>query len=211
MICLQDMENYDLLKGKAGELSCFLSADEALRCARYRREEDRINFIFSRAILKKVLNPGDPRQVDLKQDKWGKLYCAAGNASAFRHFSLAHTDGMVALVFSASCPVGIDIEKAHPLDYAEILEAVSAPEEMAYFRHAADPSEAFYKVWTLKEACLKLMGSGFLNDPRKLNVLTLQNEDYSLRFEKIMGKFFLSVVAHKPAGEDIFTVRQVTV
>ncbi len=25
MICLQDMENYDLLKGKAGELSCFLS------------------------------------------------------------------------------------------------------------------------------------------------------------------------------------------
>lgn len=115
--------------------------------------------------------PAEPRELQIFNDALGRptLRLPAGAAVASPAFSISHcAQGGAAAVASAGRRVGIDIETvvARP---AQVIAFVCAPGEV---RDAgpADP-EAQARLWTGKEASLKLLGLGLDADARAVRML----------------------------------------
>lgn len=78
------------------------------------------------------------------------------------HFNLSHCREAVACAVSDR-PVGIDIESTrryHPM----LLDYTMSPDERRLIAQAPRPDEAFIRLWTMKEAVLKLTGEGISRD-----------------------------------------------
>ncbi|XP_076899513.1 uncharacterized protein LOC143553387 [Bidens hawaiensis] len=94
------------------------------------------------------------------------------------HFNLSHTSSLIACGVTVGSPIGIDVEekqrktKNNILSFAkryftcEEVEALSAISEPEVQRHE------FIKLWTLKEAYVKALGTGFSAAP--FNTFTLR-------------------------------------
>ena len=78
------------------------------------------------------------------------------------HFSLSHCREAVACAVSDR-PVGIDVESIHR--YKDSLACYTMnDEELRLIAEAKRPDVAFIRLWTMKEARLKLTGEGITND-----------------------------------------------
>jgi 4'-phosphopantetheinyl transferase len=86
------------------------------------------------------------------------------------HFNLSHCREAAVCVVSDR-PVGVDIESVR--EYKESLVRYTMNEdEIAQITQSLHPEEAFTRLWTMKEAVLKLSGEGLRNDMK--SVLTGQ-------------------------------------
>ncbi len=78
------------------------------------------------------------------------------------HFNLSHCREAVACVVSRR-PVGIDVESVS--HYKEsVAHYTMNDEELAMIKAAERPEAAFIRLWTMKEARLKLTGEGITDD-----------------------------------------------
>ena len=78
------------------------------------------------------------------------------------HFSLSHCREAVACAVSDR-PVGIDVESIR--EYKEPLAHYAMNDAEVRQIEASDhPAAAFIRLWTMKEATLKLIGTGISND-----------------------------------------------
>ena len=78
------------------------------------------------------------------------------------HFNLSHCRDAVACVVSDE-PVGIDVESVR--EYRESLVRYTMnDDEVARIESADSPALAFIRLWTMKEAALKLIGTGISNE-----------------------------------------------
>ncbi len=76
--------------------------------------------------------------------------------------------GDVAVFGAASSPIGVDVEAVG--EAAAIPWLVLHPGERAALEAAPDPACAFARLWSLKEAYLKAIGSGLNRDPAQFEV-----------------------------------------
>lgn len=87
-------------------------------------------------------------------------------------FNLSHCSRWVALIFGPN-PVGIDIEGHRDLnDMRGVADIVFTPTEQRTIflgREQADP-ELFFRHWSCKEAYLKAEGTGFMRDPKAIQL-----------------------------------------
>ena len=78
------------------------------------------------------------------------------------HFNLSHCKETVVCVVSDQ-PVGVDVESIR--EYRESLVRYTMnDEEIREIESAEDPASTFIRLWTMKEATLKLIGTGISND-----------------------------------------------
>jgi 4'-phosphopantetheinyl transferase len=78
------------------------------------------------------------------------------------HFNLSHCKEAVVCVVSDQ-PVGVDVESIR--EYREsLVHYTMNDEEIREIESAADPASVFIRLWTMKEATLKLIGTGISND-----------------------------------------------
>lgn len=91
--------------------------------------------------------------------KFGKPYLPD---YSYVHFNISHSGQYVAC---AVCdrPVGIDIQVIGPY-YPDVARRVYSPGELEQIRNSADPASEFTKLWTKKEAYLKMLGCGLITD-----------------------------------------------
>lgn len=102
------------------------------------------------------------------------------------YFSLSHTDSLAAVVV-ADTPVGIDCEKIKPKEKEEIKRFASRffTKNEIDMLHSSDYSIIdFFKIWTGKEAVIKMRGSTSA-DIKKIDT-TLENLFYSFENEHII-------------------------
>lgn len=78
------------------------------------------------------------------------------------HFSISHCQNAIAVAVDSK-PIGIDVECYH-LPTAALLRRTMNPEEIAIIEHAERPEAAFTRLWTRKEAVLKLRGTGIVDE-----------------------------------------------
>lgn len=125
-------------------------------------------------------------------------------------FNVSHTKGLCASVIALGAPgweVGIDVETIR--SYKEnVAKRVFTEEEMAYIRESSSKDEAFTRLWTLKEAYVKAIGTG-LSYPLKKAAFSIQT-DGSISFwdpdccftqqflSTSNGTFYLSTAAVPP-------------
>jgi 4'-phosphopantetheinyl transferase len=140
-----------------------LSEDERARVARFLFDPDRARFAVSRAFLRAVLGlylgvaPAVPR---FTYGEHGKPALEGAPA-----FNLSHSGGLALLAVTAARPaVGVDVEwyrEVRPLE--GVVERICSTDERdAFWRLPAEQRrEVFFRIWSRKEAFVKISGAGF--------------------------------------------------
>lgn len=75
------------------------------------------------------------------------------------HVSISHCPTAVAAAVAQGRNIGIDVESRRRIDPSLVMR-VCIPDEVAAVQAAADPTMAFLRFWTRKEAVLKCRGTG---------------------------------------------------
>jgi 4'-phosphopantetheinyl transferase len=154
------------------EFRRILSTSERDRADRFSFEKDQARFISCRASLRLLLS----RYTAVPPDKIAFRYEPQGKPAlvdAGWHFNVSHSRDLAAIAISHDAPVGIDLELIDPVfPRGDVAPEFLAPDEFTAL--AALPPDtqlaSFFQLWTLKEALLKALGSGFSLDPRSIHI-----------------------------------------
>ena len=147
-------------------LHSLLSADEIARAERFYFERDRSRYIIGRGILRTLLGNYlgmDASEIQFNYGPHGKPTLEPVSTGQTLQFNLAHSNDRAIFIFGWDRPVGIDIEHVRPLQDADrFAEQFYSARETALINSLPgdDKWNAFYKLWTCKEAFLKAQGSG---------------------------------------------------
>lgn len=104
-------------------------------------------------LLKETIPSGDLS--DLMIESGGKPYL---NQQPF-HFNIAHSGNCIGVVVSESGPVGLDVEKLRK-NRSVIHDRVFSVREKEFLNLSNSLDVDFTKLWTRKEAVVKLLGVG---------------------------------------------------
>lgn len=152
----------DLSETTRQALRALLSANEQARADRFLLETSRQHFIAAHAQMRAILagytksRPADLRFITGEQ---GKPALTQGEP----RFSLSHSGDAALLAVSFGWEVGVDIEQQdRRIDYANVARRFFAPAETARLLALPpeDQPQAFFAIWTRKEAYLKARGLG---------------------------------------------------
>ncbi|MBZ5678116.1 MAG: 4'-phosphopantetheinyl transferase superfamily protein [Acidobacteriia bacterium] len=143
-----------------------LSDAEKNRCAAFHMEKHAAEYALSHAMLRLALSeyaPVRPEQWQLLTGEKGKPEIAAPALDTPLCFNLSHTDGFAVCVAGRFRHLGVDVENMNRrTSHQELAQRFFAPAESEYLR-SLPPSlqrEAFFRIWTLKEAYIKADGRG---------------------------------------------------
>lgn len=149
-----------------------LCGDEQDRARRFRSPTDQNAFVAARGILRTLLGrylQASPQTLQFCYGAYGKPALARLD-SVNLCFNLSHSGGL-ALYAIALAQVGVDIEQVRPnLNQSAIAKRFFTPVENTFLAALpeGDRTQAFFKLWTCKEAYTKAKGEGIfqgLNQP----------------------------------------------
>ncbi len=86
------------------------------------------------------------------------------------YFSISHTKKAIAVAISDH-PVGIDVEGMREATDGLISKAMN-PEEVSMIQSSPSPQIEFIRLWTRKEAYVKMLGTGIISDMHQILVDT---------------------------------------
>jgi len=138
-----------------------LTEAELAACARFLRplhgHHKLVSRWASREILASYLGIG-ASQVEWLVDPMGKPYVDQPIS-----FNLSHSGSwaVLAVAREPGLQLGVDIEdRSRGVEHHQLARRFFAPPEARTVDSSADPVEAFFSIWTLKEAYVKALGSG---------------------------------------------------
>ncbi len=85
------------------------------------------------------------------------------------HFNLSHCKGLLLCGLSDS-EIGVDAELIRPYN-GRAARRIFSNEEMEAVQKSASPDEAFFRLWTLKEALGKNLGTGLSSSMSKITFM----------------------------------------
>lgn len=145
-------------------LTRLLDEAERARAARFVFEPDREAYVAAHALLRVALSSvagGTPQGWRFAAAPLGKPYLL--DPPRDLRFSLTHARGMVAVALAEGVDVGVDVEPANRrAESMQLARRFFAPEETALLETLEGDArrEAFFTLWTLKEAAVKATGEG---------------------------------------------------
>jgi 4'-phosphopantetheinyl transferase len=139
-----------------------LSNEERKRLSGYRSKEAAERYVVTRSLVRLVLSEQfgvDPRSLALGRTEMGKPTVRG------LHFNLSHSGELILLAICGDRDVGVDVERRRHVERVAALEArwLTGAERsslQAARDSGADSSDAFLRIWSLKEARLKALGIG---------------------------------------------------
>ncbi len=143
----------------------WLDPDEVARADRFRFDADRLAYLGAHALVRSLLasvGPYPAGEWRFVSDRGGKPEIDPALASPLR-CNLSHSRCLVAAAVSVRHDVGIDVERCDRAPrFGDLARRYFTPEELALVQaDAADGGrEAFFRLWTLKEAFVKATGEG---------------------------------------------------
>jgi 4'-phosphopantetheinyl transferase len=170
-----------------------LNPEELNKFNRFRTCELRNRQIMSRAILRKILSfylEINASEVKFIFNKFGKPFISSDIALDQIKFNVSHSENIGIFAFSLN-DLGIDIERIK--EYIEIdgiKEICFTDFEKRWYEDLKNEFqlEAFYKIWTIKEAFIKAIGEGFSYPT--LNIELTNKVGDQIQIKKIYSKEF---------------------
>lgn len=148
-----------------------LDAEEEARAQRYLKPDDRGRFRLGRALLRTMLGKAlgvRPDSLSFRADRQGKPILPVPSAVAF---NVSHSGDLVCAAVGEAASIGVDVERRrHDFDPMALGFHILAARELGDLAAADDRFTAFFDAWVVKEALLKGIGTGFLKDPRELEI-----------------------------------------
>ena len=133
----------------------FVSEERREKIAAFPRDGDKLRSLFTEMLIRKDISErfkAPPDCFVIKKDEHGKPFIEGSGGFGF---SVSHSGGAVALS-SGFSPSGIDIEKIRPHNPRVSTRFFTENERIA----AETSDEAFFEIWTKKEAYSKMTGKG---------------------------------------------------
>lgn len=147
-----------------------LPAEDLARADRYLHPARGRLHVLSQSFLRQVLGAylqTDPARLAFRHGAHGKPHLA--DATIF--FNLSHSGDAALLAVTTVTPmIGVDIEQHGARSIHEIAERFFSPDERNAVVGADDPAEAFFAIWTRKEAFIKALGLGLACPLRDFDV-----------------------------------------
>lgn len=148
-----------------------LTEEELDKAELFHQEKDRASYltrrIMCRLLLSKYLDCL-PEQIGFKEGFNKKPEVITPTTSFC--FNISHSSDYIIIAITNALPVGIDIERLNPsFLFKDIVNDYFTKEEQAYIFVDKDKAlEAFFYLWTRKEAYLKYTSEGLLGDLKNL-------------------------------------------
>jgi 4'-phosphopantetheinyl transferase len=143
-----------------------LDVCERRRANTFRSLKDRSRFIVAHAALREILSAqlGVPASsLVFGSNAYGKPFLVQPVPRAGLQFNLAHSQDVAVVAVSRKQEVGVDVERVGVVpDAAAIAERYFHWREAEWLRQMplGTRAEAFFELWTMKEACVKAAGFG---------------------------------------------------
>ncbi len=140
-----------------------LNSAEHARWQRMRSPTKQREFLVGRTAIRRAigaLTATAPAAIEVAYGAQGKPYVKGDTRL---HFNLSHSGDLALLALSRRGPIGIDIEiERARRPFRRLANRFFAAPEAAWFEAtpAGRQRQAFYRMWTLKEAYLKAIGTG---------------------------------------------------
>lgn len=162
-----------------------ISASRREKALKFKHEQGQRECVLAYLLLKRALKEvygieGNPEMVE---QEGGKPMLKDHPEI---HFNLSHCKSAVACVIGDE-PVGVDIERIRNYN-AQLARHTMNDKELQEIETSADKSRAFIRLWTKKEALLKLTGEGIRSDLK--TVLNREN----VRFDVTEGDDYVCTV-----------------
>lgn len=151
------------------KLENVLTSNELVYAERLKGNGQKNTWLSCRATLRlimgKYLNM-NPAGIELKKGRFGKLHIAKTHL----FFNVSHSDHSFLLGFNPSGRIGVDIENlsGHE-DLISLIDYAFSDEEAIYCRDG-EVSKRFTEIWTSKEAFLKTVGVGLVDNLKLITV-----------------------------------------
>jgi 4'-phosphopantetheinyl transferase len=207
----------------ANQAASVLSQAEKDRAARFAFEKDRRTYTAAHWLLRSVLSeylPVAPADWRFQGALLGKPAIVEPREGIPLQFNLSHSAGMVACAVSLAGEVGVDVETIRPQNSLELARRFFAPDEASQLETLTPDlqTEAFFRLWTLKEAYIKARGLGLSLDLAGFAFPDVLGEEITIRFaegfedDPADWRFFrhepdcahkIAVAVHVPAGTEV--------
>lgn len=155
----------------------WLLPEEIERGARFVAARDQLRFRWRRVALRSLLAKQidvDPTAIRYSVGAWGKPSLEMSELKGQTlWWNLSDSDDSVLIAITTAGMVGVDIERHREIRELESLaESIMHPEEWEAWNslHSAERKQAFFHLWSAKEAVVKSVGYGLSLAPRDLNV-----------------------------------------
>jgi 4'-phosphopantetheinyl transferase len=173
-------------------LASLLRPERLEKMRSYRQARDRL-----RCLAGGLLIEGIAQGRRLIYNKNGKPLLPGGP-----WFSLSHSGNFACLAFSATAPVGIDLEIRREDDLEALARTAFHPVELAFFLEKPG-KERFFDLWTAKESYAKMIGTGFSVEPSRFCILPesmtlLSSEKPCFRSFSHINGYSLTLCAAEP-------------
>jgi 4'-phosphopantetheinyl transferase len=151
-----------LLEPVDHHLAKLLSSDELRRAQSMRREQIRERYLQTRLCVRRFLGQqlGKPaEQLSFGRTEAGKPFLM----NEHLHFNISHSHDFLALVCCNSAPAGVDMETiSDQRQWSAIASRYFHSDEVTWLNSLPHPQgrDSFYRLWTLKEAFFKALGTG---------------------------------------------------
>ncbi|MEO9902234.1 4'-phosphopantetheinyl transferase superfamily protein [Nisaea sp.] len=225
----------DLIVG--GHLQSFdlvLNDEERIRARRFHFADDRRSYICAHALTRCALEAVSgisARDFVFRIGRHGKPEVDAEPEQGRLRFNLSHSRGLVCCAVTWELDIGIDVEgDVRDVDVGDLAAQVFAPDEVACLQRFTGRAhrEAFFAMWTVKEAYTKAVGRGLsipldafsvcLNPPSLMIGASLSadpeagdGEGWSVRLARPVPGYTLAVVARGgSSGALRYRFREVT-
>ncbi len=163
-------------------INTILSKDEIEFSNRLKSDNQRNTWISCHVALRRMVGIYlgiHPIEIEFSKNHFGKPFLA--NSKLI--FNLSHTSSSFLIGFNEVEKIGVDLEYLSGReDLDSLIEYAFSPEEADYCKNGT-LTERFLEIWTLKEAYLKAIGVGLVDNLKSLNVYgTSNNAIYEKEF-----------------------------
>lgn len=181
-------------------LSCsILTRKEEKELAAFTNEKRRCEYISTRYLLRKLIGSAglNPDRISTHKDELGKPYGLYEGEHMY--MSIAHTDNKILCALSMQADIGVDIERADRKTGERLRARILQPEEEKQLGHVES-----IRLWTIKEAAVKLSGSGLRTNLNEVPVtpiggdrfLAIFNDEKTARICSFKHKNYWIAVAY---------------
>ena len=153
-----------------------LDDEERARSRRFLSARAKREFALCRAALRAALSGRlgcSNRQLAFGYLEHGKPFAQVHGQRAAIGFNVSHSGGHGLMAFAENGWLGVDVEERVPgRDFEGIGSLVYGAAERQSLAAAtgADKVHLFFRLWSMKEALIKALGSGFALSPAKFEV-----------------------------------------
>lgn len=155
-----------------------LPPERQKRLFRYRKTSDRARCLGAGLLIRHLLHLHHPDGAHaafrVKTDENGKPFIPDGP-----HFNVTHAGRFVAAAVSESGQIGIDLEEITAF-CAAIAQKCFQPQELEWLSGRRNMDQAFFTLWTGKEALMKATGLGFRLDPADFHILPVSASRHTI-------------------------------